>query len=154
MSEAAIPVVETTKRTVKMSEMALMLAEFARNQWHVVTPPHVTVKDILGPSFFDHVATKLKEFDIIDIFSAVHKFYLKAYVVSSKNGSVTIRLLESMIEGDGLESKTLDVADFEVKSSSAGWRVIRKNDKTVIRSGFSTEGEASKWLTEEYTKGK
>jgi hypothetical protein len=143
--------VKQVKREAVLSANSINLAEHARNIWVVRSEYGVTREDIEKPSYWAHIAAKLRPRDRIEVLADGGEFYAEYLVMSCDRTwakIVPIVYLDltkvSVVSGDQAD----DVMNsYEIKHRGAKrWSVIRKSDRAVLQEGMMTEEDCKNWI--------
>ena len=135
-------------RNITLNPAAATLAEHARNTWAVTVDPKTVRAEIESPSFWSHIAHRLKAKDHIEVYSADGSFYAEYMVLSSDRTWAKVVAL-SWIDLTTIKS---EVSDEVMKSYTVKWRgpkrwsVLRNADNAVLHEGVHSEEDAHKWL--------
>lgn len=144
----ATKVAQLKTRSPKLNNSAFALSEHAFNQYSAKPEAGVSMEDILEPSYWAHVAVKLKPLDIIHVNAMDGSYYALLQVRSASRIEAVCEVLmhrefkplTRLAQSEGKEY----FARFS--SPAAGWQVLRASDKQVIKEGFDNERAALQWL--------
>jgi hypothetical protein len=123
-------------------------AEFARQVYQAVPSHGTTIDDMLKPEYWAHIATKLRPTYRIEVNAEDGSFFAELIVRDAGRTWAKVALLRHKTFDDGAdilgESPAPDyVINFRVGPTK--WRVQRKSDGEVLRSGFISKPEAEAW---------
>lgn len=122
-------------------------AEFERIVWSVTPEADVTLKELLAPEYWAHVAKALKPGAKVEVLPESKSWFAELLVRSSTDNSVELVVLK-YIEFDP-PSVPDDGDPYEVKHrGGAGWSVIRKTDKAVVFEKGQSKLDAERWVKE------
>lgn len=124
-------------------------AEFARNIF-AITPDHGTsIKDMLKPEYWAHVAGKLSPTSRIEVVSEDSTWFAELFVVSVGRNWAQVSLMRFVELAESAKPASPE-AEYRVewKGQKQLHCVIRKADNAIIRNGFQKATDASKWLTD------
>lgn len=126
-------------------------ASYKRNLWNVIIPHDVPFEDVENPSYWAHVAQKLRPMDRIEVFREDGTEWAELLVVMTDRVSAKVVVLNRV----ALERAAVEDSDPQYRIEWAGphhkFRVVRVSDKEVIQSGFDSRDLAQMSLRE-YTK--
>lgn len=124
-------------------------AEFNRTLWSAYAEQGTPFEDVTKPSFWAHVAAKLKPLDRIEVYEETGKYWAELMVLSVGKMEARITVLRKH-DLQASEPVPLDLGEHEVNWGGPHnkHRVVRKSDKEVIKSGFGTKEEAQLWLAD------
>jgi hypothetical protein len=119
------------------------LSKAAKNTWFISLQDGLTKEDLLNPSFYAHVAEKIRPQDTIEVVSKGNTFYAELFVLSSDKNSVKV----SVLRWHNFKENNVDFEDNENYRiryvANFGYQVIRVNDKKSMHDvGFNTKKEA------------
>lgn len=136
-----------------MKPTTLREAEYRRTVWDLTADKGVEPKDVLQPSFWSHVAGRLKIGDRVEIMAADGSWLQEVIVRSKPVGRATEATVVTLNFYD------LNALDSGAKASVANvgyehaWKgpvlkhcVIRVGDKTIVADKFDTKDEAVEWI--------
>jgi hypothetical protein len=122
-------------------------AEFERIVWSVTPEADVTLKELLAPEYWAHVAKALKPGAKVEVLPESKSWFAELLVRSSTDNSVELVVLKH-IEFDA-PTVADDGEPYEVKHrGGAGWSVIRKSDKAVVFEKGQSKLDAERWVKE------
>lgn len=149
------------------------LAEHVRNVFRAEVGEGITRKDIINPSFWAHIGTKVRPYDEITVIRRDGTLYARVIVLQSERTWARVYVTDwhdlttrdvalSQTEGvampkpDELQSPqvALDPAkvfELKFKGMRMKWCVIRQHDGQVVREGEPDKKAAQVWL-DEYLK--
>lgn len=129
---------------VKLSEADMQTAESVQQLWLCTPPPGTSPDDVLTPTFWVHVARKLRVMAKVAVMPKDGKWYGE-YLVTYVNGLEA--KVDSLLFKKLEDVKPTSESDYEVKwiSPPCKFGVIRKSDKTRIKDGFEKEADAQAW---------
>jgi len=124
------------------------LAASMRNIWDVVPESGVTIADLKRPQYWSHVAADLRPGDRIEVRAEEGNYFAELYVLDAGANYAKVAVLREceleVVEpgNDGLP------AGFSVLWSGphTKWRVLRDEDKKVLKDGFQQKTDAFTWL--------
>jgi hypothetical protein len=131
----------------KLPEAGFRLATYINNRWSVVPDDGTPFEDTLVPVFWTNVARKLKPGDIIEVHAPDATYFAELYVRTSSRleaSVVVLRKVEFTEVAD--EADASDDMFVKHRNYRAGWGIIRRSDKAVVRDGFTTREQAEEWL--------
>lgn len=131
------------------SIMRRQLVENARNTWCFAIEDAHTIKDLLEPAYWQHVARNLRRGDHIEALADDGSWYAELLVVDA--GPVyakCVTLQEAKLEKYVPDSEQPLLAGHSVTwgGNHAKWRVKRDQDNFTLRDGFANKVDAYAWL--------
>lgn len=125
-------------------------AQFGRTEWLITLEPGVRYETILVPTYWTHVAKKLKPWDKIVVRTEDSSFYAELLVMYAGKFDARVKEIVHLDLGGIQQEVTPDLVlrDHLIKYGGprAKWRVIRREDGVVIRDGFNQQHDAKSWL--------
>ncbi len=143
--------VKEIKRDVTLNPSGLTPAEHVRETWCITAAFGTRREDIENPSYWAHVAQKLRPKSKIEVFTEDGSFYAEYLVLSSdKTWAKVLNLrfvdLKKLATIPEEQAKTI-TDGYEIKfRGPKKWSVIRKSDRAVLQEGLHSEQDAGKWL--------
>lgn len=130
------------------------LAEHHRAIYYLIAPLGVTYEDILRPEFWAHVASRINgPMDHIEVLAEDYTFHVVLMVMDK--GTNWVKVVPISDVRDLSQAAPDEVTDgeespYEVKFGGPKdrYRVLRKSDNSVIKSGFANKTEAEKYVSE------
>lgn len=132
--------------TQKIHPSRFKPADTARNIWVIVPEAAVKYEDILDPTYWAHIAARLRPMDRIEVFAEDGSYWAELLVISA------VRLSAKVIELRKQELSPSDASaganDFVVqwKGPHHKHAVVRLKDKQALQTGFETKEDAMAWL--------
>lgn len=126
----------------------LQSAEYSRNTWYFRADSEVSQEEILDPKFYVHVASRMKSGDRIEVMAGDLTWFVELLVVFAEKSSVKVfPLTVHKLVKDEKDEKD-EFPDYIIRwaGDTAKHRVVRKADRSVMKSGFPTAEEARAWL--------
>ncbi len=132
----------------KLLQKSIRPAEYDRIVWSVTPEADVSLKDLMAPDYWAHVAKSLKPGARIEVLPDSRSWFAELIVRSATDNSVNLAVLRH-IEFDS-PVKAADNGDpYEIKHrGGAGWSVVRKADKVAVFEKGQSKLEAERWLAE------
>lgn len=123
--------------------------------WHVTADKGETRESILAPTFWAHIASRLRPLARIEVFAADGSWFSELIVRSV--GPTGARPTEARVvelrhvDLDAADAVSRDVApdtslEAVWKGPSVKWVAQRKGDKMVQESGFGSKADAEAWI--------
>lgn len=134
---------DTQVKSYKVLPSEFSEARYTTNRWSITARAGTPYEAILGdPAYWAHIATKLKQCDIIEVHAQDRSYYAELYVLAAESKSARVAEL-CAVTLDNSPTVTLPSNyDVEWAGPHHKWRVIRISDKTVIEKGFASEADA------------
>lgn len=122
-------------------------AQFGRKEYRVTLEQGTQYEDMFDPSFWAHVALKLKVDDLIQVKPADGSWWAELLVRSKGRVSVTVAELRKVDFADAKQSSG-DEGQYEIKwrGPNAKWSAVHKVTKAIAVEGLETKEEVSAWL--------
>lgn len=140
----------------KLKESQIRLTDQMCTSYDARVEVGTTVEEILRSDFYMHIAKKLRPQDILRLHWQDMTKFVEVYVIDSGPNWTKVKLLREVsldkeieevrnLRENAVESNGL----YEVQwgSPSVKWRVIRKEDRAVVKEGFATKEEGNAWVT-------
>lgn len=127
-------------------------SEYLRTAWSVTPEAGVGLDLLLNPTYWMHVAKRLRPRDVIEASPEDASWYARLLVRSNGVAGPVLAVLEkhTFNESPSAETKapaSKDERDYEVKfAGSDKWRVLRKSTGEVLSKDHATRDAASTWL--------
>jgi len=142
-------------------------AEFTRTVYSATPEPGTIIDDVLSPSYWTHVATKLRKGDRIEVVPQDGEWFLELYVKAANKVEVFVTpmrkavLSEAVAKANKKAREDLadiksgkkkapaddELEDYYVKfAGGAKWRVMRKEGKEILEEGIASKELAQQWL--------
>ncbi|MBO9380027.1 hypothetical protein GG804_24985 [Sphingomonas histidinilytica] len=123
---------------------SVFLADNRRNLWSVDVHPDTNVEDIERPGFWAHEASKLRQFDRIEIRWEDGQKWADAIVLANGAGFARvaiINLIDAAVPADGEQQQadadfTFQLVDVKWKGPTSKWCIIRKSDGHLVKDGI------------------
>lgn len=144
MSEANAPI--PLKRVTALTPGRFKPAESAFRTYFVLVEGATTRETVLHPSFWAHVASKLRVLDRIEVMDD-HSTWIMSLLVRSV-GRQEVLVTELWSKELVPASAAVIPSEFEVRhrGNNYKWSVIRLADKAVLKEFCQTREEAETWL--------
>jgi len=117
----------------------------ARNIWQVKPEIAVTVKDLLKPDYWAHVARRMRAGDRVEAVPDDRHYFAEFFVLAaSSNWAKLVLLREVTIIED---NEKIETEGFMIAFAGAHkWRVTRGEE--ILSKGHDDKDSATKWLAE------
>jgi hypothetical protein len=123
------------------------LSKAARQNWFISLPDTCTKEDLLNPSFYAHVAERIRPQDTIEVVAKGSSFYAELFVLSADKNSVKVSILrwvDFQENSDDYNTSTQYNARYV---AGFGYQVVRLSDKKAMNdTGFGTKKEAAAYI--------
>lgn len=135
----------------------LHLAEAKRGFYRVQAEAGDEPDAVLKPDWWKHVAVRLRAFDRIEIVGYDGRWFAEVVVLHvGKNGigGARVGFLVGPVDLSNADRTGEPVPEYDVAwaGPSAMWRVVRKADQHIVKSGFSTKEAGLAWIAESNNK--
>jgi hypothetical protein len=143
MTEAKV---EAKKPAVPPTRM--QLAEQVRNIWALTVPVDTTIKDLLDPGYWAHLARQLQPGDRIEVEPDNGAYFAELRVLDAGNQYAKVMVLRE-VKLDVVEpSASVSVPGHTVEWSGrhTKWRVVRDADRKTLKDGLPTKADGYGWL--------
>jgi len=126
--------------------------EYARTIWVVTVEQGITIPVMEDPSFWAHVAEKLRPWDRIEVRADDGTFFAEFIVIAAERAHARVHklLYIPLMLPDGTDEEFDSGYQLKWRGPFHLWSVIRKSDHSVIKDGMQKD-EAKVWL-DEYLK--
>ena len=133
-------------------------AEFMRNIHVADASPGTKPQDLEDPTFWAHVAAKMKPRDRIEVWVDDNSWFAECVVLGCTKTDALVKVLGVWdLNGHQIISDRADTNlkayRVEFRGHFEKWGVIRKVDNEVVHTGEATEGGAWSWLKERLKAG-
>lgn len=141
---------EQTKREMKLSPTGLKLAEYEFSYWVAAVDVGVTPAEMLEPSFWSHVSSKLKPWDHVEVRQDDGSYWAELLVLACDRMWAKMHLLrEAKLSTPDV---SLSQADARLRVEWKGPRlkhcVIRVKDGEIMTSEIQSRADAEAWVRE------
>jgi hypothetical protein len=158
LSAALQSLPDLERKVEQLGPARLTAAEFLRNVHVADAAPGTQPGDLEVPSYWAHVAQKLKARDRIEVWVDDNAWYAEVVVLGCTKTEAICKVLGAWdLNGHQLMTDRTDTAlksyRVEFRGHFEKWGVIRKVDDQVVHTGESTEGGAFAWLKERLKAG-
>lgn len=139
----------TEKRVLILSESRIQLAEFKRQDWVVDAEDGTTVKDLLEPGYWSHIAAKFKPFDHIEVINETGSWVANLMVIECHINWARVKQIGDVIELEPVDPSSRSVTTkHRVKWMSRidGYGVVRIGDGEVVMKNFGDKAAAQTWM--------
>jgi hypothetical protein len=128
----------------------LQLAESKRNVYRVQIAEKP--EDLLTPAWWNHVCTKLRVDDIVEVMALDRSWFGVVTVLEigkgAEGGARVAYVLGPTKIGNAAEVGKQAEHEARWGGSAAKWTVVRSKDKLVMKSGLETREDAGTWIAE------
>jgi len=143
---------EEQKRDVKLSPAGLTPAEHISTVYATTSEYGVTKEDILTPSYWAHVAQKLRARDVIRVLAEDGSFYMELLVTAADKTwakVVALNYIDFNKSGKLTDEQVATVGnDYDVRFvPTKKWCVIRKSDRAMVVESLHSKDDAKNWLS-------
>lgn len=128
----------------QLATSRFLSAEFGRNIWVVNAEAGTPLKAMLEPGFWAHVSVQMAPRDRIEVTAEDNSFYAELLVVDA--GKLFAKVIVIREVKLGSEDKS-DLKNHTVLwgGNNHKWRVVRKDDRALIKSGFEQKQDGELW---------
>lgn len=139
---------DVIKRTSMIREDRVQLVEFARRSFQIIPPPSDKVEDLLRLDYWAHVSRGFKPFDRIEAIAEDGTWYADILILAVGRAWAKVSIIHykelEKVRPEHLES------EYEISWGSpvTKWRVIRRQDRQVLKDNLDSQQTASNWLTD------
>jgi hypothetical protein len=129
-----------------------------RNQHVADAAPGTQPQDLENPTYWAHVAAKLKARDRIEVWTDDNAWMAECVVLAANRTEAVVKVLGAwdlnghQVAHDRNDSD-LQAYRVEYRGHFEKWGVIRKVDNALVHSQEATEGGAYAWLKERLKAG-
>lgn len=136
------------KRAMTLPEARFALAQHVRQFWVVDAEAGTTIKDVVDPVYWAHVAPKFSPFDRITVQIETGEWMLELLVIDRARNWAKVRVLHEYQLHEEADSAATPESAYEVKwgGNHHKWRVLRKDDNQEISGKHADQESAKAWL--------
>lgn len=149
MSELALAdkgVKEQKPTALKIHPTDFHLSADGARKCSVARPREGTPFDaLLQPSYWAHIADRLRPFDKIEVHPQDRSFYAELLVLQASRLSAKVHVLKKD-DLDVIDDATTENEFFIKWKGAQKYSVIRAADKLAVQTGFDTKEAAMTWL--------
>lgn len=132
-----------------LSPNGLSVAEYKRRQWFCEAQEGTTLDDILKSGYWAHVASKMTEFDRIEVVAVDGTWGADLVVLATGRTAAKVKMLHYYEFDGGYADMSGVNATHEIKHRGPRkWSIIRIEDKAVVKEGIPTREEADRALSD------
>lgn len=137
---------EPIKRRIRLNSQDMQLTEGQQSMYTATPPAGTTREDVLDPSFWTHVATRVRPMTEVTVIPKDGAWYGKYFVryadrTSARVAELMYQKLEVVTAAD-IDNDMFGV-DF---TTGQQFFVFRKADKTVLQESFQNKEDAVQWM--------
>jgi hypothetical protein len=121
-------------------------AQYKGNRFVYEAPADLSFDEILKPSFWAHVASQLRQWDVIEVRPAGAVYKAELVVVEAGHLFAKVALDRKI----ALEAKSEDVKTLDIEQVGNKFRIRRGSD--VMKDGLATKKEAERWIEDHTSK--
>ena len=121
-------------------------AEFERIVWRVTPEADVSLKELLTPEYWAHVAKQLKPGAIVEVLPDSKSWFAELLVRSANDNSAEMFVLRHIVLDAPGTADDKDPYEIKHRGNALGWCVIRKSDKTAVFEKGQSKLEAERWV--------
>lgn len=126
-------------------------AEYVRHVFRITADNATTLEDVLKPEYFVHVASKLHNTDIIEVIPENESWFATLIVRACSRIHAKCEVLNYKSFGAAAAPVAEGPFLIQHKGTKAKWSIIRRSDKELIKDGFASKEEATKWVDDNGT---
>ena len=152
--ETALETTEDRKpvkiRPITDSRVKLNRGGQANNEWFVTAEANTPVESVFDPSFWAHVAERMRPYDIVVVAVDDEAWFLQAIVRSTMPQSVFLKALPGypMPLEESLDMTFADQYEVKWRGPHALWSVMRLSDNKPVAEKMQSREAAHRWLTQ------
>lgn len=134
------------KRDVKLQPGKMEEAEYVQQQWIVNAEPGHTLRDVMEPTYWFHVARDIKPYAHIEVRDGEGKWIAFLIVINSGTNWASC-VLDRQIDLAATAEEPPEAQLFSVKwrGPQAKFGVLRNADGKVLQDGFPDKASAYAW---------
>ena len=138
---------------MKIIEPRFKPAEFCRTVWYATPEPGTELKELLEPSYWTHVASKLRKGDRIEAIDAEGVWFAEIYIKAANKVEAHVALMrECQLSKPVAQLSKDEIPEYQVKHYGGGkFRVMRTSDKAILKDDIKGKETAQAWL-DDYLK--
>jgi len=140
MTEKVVTEKKAVKRPTNIEE-----STYARTVWQVKPEIAATVKDLLDPDYWAHVARRFRAGDRVEAIPDDRHYYAEFFVLAASTNWAKLILLREVTLIEDNEKTVTD--GFSIGFGGAHkWRVTRGDE--ILSKGHDDKDSAAKWLAD------
>lgn len=125
--------------------------EYCRTVYQATPEPGTTLEELLKPGYWSHVAAKLRKGDRIEVVTEDGTYFAEFFVKHANKIEAHVALLrENQIAKPQSKADDLDLdkmfPEHSIRYAGGKWRILRKDDKAVLKGELKSKEEAILWL--------
>lgn len=146
-----------TKRAPKITDAKFKPSHYVQKNF-IATPDYgVTLEQVLDEAYWGHVARELKAGYTVEVMPEGLPYYAKLIVIhSDEKTRAVVKLLQyNDLVNEAPKPAAAEIvkevpigAKFKAERNGRWFRVIRIDDKTVMKGAFITMADAEKWAAD------
>lgn len=136
-----------SKTVIQLNASRVQLGEHTRSIYEAIAEPGTTESDLIEPSYWAHLASRLRAKDRIEVHADDGAWFAELLVLDAGRAYAKVAVLRFIkLEASVPGNELADMQGHEIKhrGHSAQWSVLRGKD--VLRDKFATREQASQWL--------
>lgn len=131
----------------------LKLAEAKRTLYRVNAEAGDVPEDMLKPEWWKHEAHRLRTHDRIEVVGYDGRWFAEVIVLEVGKGGIggaRVGFIVGPVDLSDVEKTGQPVPEYDVQwaGPSDKWRVFRKSDKEIVKTGFDSKEAGLAWITE------
>lgn len=124
-------------------------AEFRRVVYRAIVEHGTTFEEVLDPLYFVNVATGLNPLDLIECHWEDCSAFALLHVIHVDRSTVRVaKLLHVSHEAGEAPAAVADEFEIEFTGEHHKFRVLRKSDRSELKTDLPTKGAAKAWLAD------
>lgn len=132
------------------------LAEYCRTVYQATPEPGTTLEDLLEPGYWTHVAANLRKGDRIEAVLEDGTYFAEFYVKHANKIEAHVTLMREVQltrakQADKEPDPDKMFPEHSIRFAGGKWRILRKEDKKILKGELKSKPEAILWL-QEYLK--
>lgn len=134
---------------MKLSVDRFKAHEYEFNIWVATPEAKQTLDDLSEPSYWAHVASKMRPWDVVIARADDGAWFAVLLVLACDRQWAKVHILsEHNLTTADLSQSQNDAYQVKWQGPHAKFAVIRNSDKTVLKNGFQLRDDADLWVRE------
>lgn len=149
---AVVPPPAGARKMVPLQEMRFKQREILQNEWAINAPKGTTIEDMLTPTFWAHVASKVNPRDKITIMTDDCRMYVELIVFAKGQNWLQVQVFGAPVYASSEMANASMADDYRIEYGGLQnhWQIVRVADGRLIKSDgtLKSEQEARLWLND------
>lgn len=135
------------KKSTQLNPSRMKQGEYERTVWVATVEQGVGREDLKDPSFWAHVANKLRPWDKLEVRADDGTFYSEYLILACDRAWAQVHeLMYASLTTSDISLTQADTLQLKFRGPHLKWSVIRTADGAVLKEQCQTKDEASAWM--------